>query len=281
MKIALLTKNLSFHSNASLIAFCKEKNFNLRIYDPLNLSLNELLWEDIFFDITFTRTTGVSYDDFDLEAIRVLESKTKVMANPLRTHLFSRSKLTQYTECLLRKIPCLPFVSVRGKLSETELKILESFSGENYLVKPERSNQGRGITLLRGRDSLMSYFETMRSLHDERWIIQPFLSKTEEYRLFFVQGKDPIVLLKIKKGDEFKGNFFYETPSKLCSQDEIPREIFDISCQLQSITSAYYGAIDFLVQDDQVFVLDFNQAPGFKELEILYGIDLPKRLICQ
>lgn len=278
MKIALLCVNPTLYANTRIQEYAKSRNYELDIINPFAISLNEFLQSSKTYDFVFTRVTGVLKDDFDLNLIEHLEKSAKVMANPLKTHMLVRNKLTQYVKFQAAGLSVVPFYSFRGECPDSYLSHMEEVFGEhlkdeNYIIKPERGNQGKGVNLVRGKDSLKSWLETFMVMGDQKWIIQPFM-KAREIRFFFIKDKTPIILEKSITLSNFKGNFHQGADSAHLSLGETPQVAIDLAYDVFRMSGAYYASVDLLYKDGKAYLLELNNSPGLREIESKLNVDL-------
>ena len=88
-----------------------------------------------------------------------------------------------------------------------------------------------------------------------------------EYRYFFIKGQTPIVLER-KARSGIAANFRKEGEAKLVS---FPSELQSTINNVVSQSQAHYGAIDLLVKDGEISILELNSAPGIEQVEKVSG----------
>jgi ribosomal protein S6--L-glutamate ligase len=228
------------------------------------------------------RTTGVRQDDFDLQVSLSLQKEGITVVNDPHAMLFLRQKDWQDHLLKEHQLPTVPTYSFRGhpgpRQQEEILLALGPYLGTKpqFILKSTRGNQGIGVSLLRGMDSLMSVLETLWAIRDQHFLIQPYLQEAVEYRLFICRQKILSALKRTPRKNDFRAN-----------NDRGSAEIMDphhipMICQqaLLGVKAAniFYGAVDILLWREQIFILEINPVPGFKQLEKLTGENIAGNL---
>lgn len=286
MKIALLSAKPDLYANTRIREISQGRGYEFTWIHPFEVSLNQFLNTKFDFDLVFTRVTGVMQDDFDLLLIKHLEKFSKIMANPIKTHELVRNKLAQYTKFSQAGLSVTPYYSFRGTPTSKTLEEIREVFGEElkketYIIKPEKGNQGKGVNIIRGNDSLMSWLETFYVMGDQKWVVQPFMDNSREIRFFIVKDKKPIILEKYISEDNFKGNFHQGATSIQLSLAETPQVVIDLAYEAFRMSGAYYASIDLLYRNNKAYILELNNSPGLREVETKLDIDMGKFLFEQ
>jgi glutathione synthase/RimK-type ligase-like ATP-grasp enzyme len=265
-----------FYSNSRIIQEAKILGIEIELCNPLQFNA-ELTKSYKFLLI---RTTGVYYDDSDLElAIRWQQlNSAPVLNSPTLLQNF-RDRPTQYQWAKINKLSPIPTINFE------KINIEEAFAEYNsnnlhkkWVVKTWRGNQSRGVKLIKGTNEFTHWFEDMKRRQDFRYIIQPFLDIEAEYRYFFI-GESFFNVKKICTGqDQLK--LFSGPHAEFTSIKELPDEITRLANMARIASGLDYGAADFaLTKEGQVFLMELNTIPGFEKMEKLPGINIAATLV--
>jgi RimK family alpha-L-glutamate ligase len=230
----------------------------------------------------FHRTTGTNYDDFDLTVTKHHEDLGLKITNPLNQLKLFRSKDLQSLFLKEQNLPTIPTLMYRGSMTEelsTEIKKLTPAKSEKYILKMTRGNQGIGVNFLESHKSLLSVLETFHAMKDQRFIIQPFIPHTREWRIFILKGVILAAIEKTLKKEDFRGNA-KRSQGKLLKK--IPRELEAISIKAFAASKLDYAGIDLLCTDNgEIKILEINAIPGFEQAEELSGKNIARELLIQ
>ncbi len=214
------------------------------------------------------RTTGVYRNDLDLMMMKSLPAEKLI--NSLKVLTRFRTKSSQYQWFEENDFPVLPWLMVKG----TDLLMIEKFFRlyPEMVVKPLAGQGGWGIEVLRW-EQFKSWKK--KKSGDEDYLLQPFIKAAVEYRSFFIRGEEAIVLQRKAKSG-IAANFRKEGEATLA---ELPPEFKQIVNEVIHKSEAHYGAIDLLVHDGRLSILELNTVPGIEQLEKVSGQDIIKKLI--
>jgi glutathione synthase/RimK-type ligase-like ATP-grasp enzyme len=238
----------------------KEVGQRVQLFDP---------WSDIDFPQTqnyLVRTTGVHHSDLDLLFLKSLPPKN--VFNSLEALIRFRSKSSQYTWFDEMNFPCLPWLS----LNDVEPLTAEKFFAlyPEVVVKPDIGQGGWGVEVL-----TKETFKSWMKKHDKHYLLQPFIKGARELRYFFILNNTAIVLeRKAKTG--IAANFRKEGH---CVLSSLPPEFQGVVDDLVQQSGADYGAIDLLIHDKRLSILELNTVPGIEQLEQVSGHNIIKLLI--
>lgn len=246
-KICVVVKNKETYFIERLI---KEVGQDLVFFNP---------WSDFEIpsaDKYLVRTTGVYGNDLDLMILQTLPPEKVI--NPLKSLKLFRSKISQYQWFEHEDIPCLPWISI----ANTDQLMIEKFFRlyPEMIVKPTIGQGGWGIEVLTW-ETYKSWKKKKGS--DQNYLIQPFLKGAREFRYFYIKDQAPLILEREgTKGP--KANFKQQGQAKLSDLDSQFRAILT---KLVDKSGTVYGAIDLMIKDDQLYILELNSCPGIEQLE--------------
>lgn len=224
------------------------------------------------------RTSGTRYDDFDLLVAKHFEDTGLAVSNPLSSLPEFRSKDGQALFFKRHKLPSIPTVVLRGALNENYWEEIVKLGGstQKFILKMARGNQGTGVNLINGEQSLKSILETFYALKDQRFLIQPFVAHKKEWRVFFIKGRIAGVIEKSLTGEDFRGN---SKRSKGKFLKKIPRDLEQLALMAAHSSGLDYCGIDLMETKKGPVFLEINAVPGFEQMEELSGLNIAGELL--
>ncbi|OUR99989.1 hypothetical protein A9Q84_02860 [Halobacteriovorax marinus] len=284
MKVLVISQNSQLYSSSRLLQEAKQLDLPCRhvnIYETGHWS--ELESSDA--SVVFNRYSGIKYDDFDLQLCQSWKNQGALILNPVDETLTFRDKLSSHIFMNNLEVACSPTRAIRGDIPIELLEDIinfpksDCFYEDEYIIKPTRSNKGYGISLCRGFDSLQSQLESYYYLKDQRFIIQPRIKGIREYRLFFV-GQN--IVGAFEKNGIHQNEFRLNANRSECFKIE-PRDlsegILSFFHEIRRNTNLFYGGIDLIETNDNLFLLEVNPCPGFETLEKVCEVNVAKELI--
>ena len=226
----------------------------------------------------FHRTTGTNYDDFDLVVSKHHEAHGMKITNPLERLKTFRSKDLQSIFFIEHDLPGISSILYRGEMQENiKNQIAKLSKNENYILKMNRGNQGIGVNFLEGQKSLHSVLETFHAIKDQRFIIQPYIEHTKEWRLFMIKGEVYACIEKTIGKDDFRGNAKRSDGKNL---KKVPKELEAIAVNAFNASGLNYEGLDLLQSTKgEFFILEINPVPGFEQAEKLSGKNIARELV--
>lgn len=224
------------------------------------------------------RTSGTRYDDFDLLVARHFSDTGLKVSNPLTFLPEFRSKDMQSLFFKRHHLPAIPSVVFRGPLNENYWEEIAKLGGVkgNFVLKMVRGNQGTGVNLLSGHQSLKSILETFHALKDQRFLIQPYIDHKKEWRIFIIKNRIAGVIEKTLTGDDFRGN---SKRSKGKFLKKLPKELADLALGAAALSGLEYCGIDLMETKKGPVILEINAVPGFEQMEELSGLNIAGELL--
>jgi ribosomal protein S6--L-glutamate ligase len=229
------------------------------------------------YNLYFHRTTGIRYDDFDLVVSQYHKDYGFKVTNQLQSLESFRSKDKQSLFFAKNKLCSIETVSYRGELNDEYWEIISSLSPtQKFIIKMVRGNQGIGVNLVIGLQSLKSFLETFNAMKDQKFIIQPFIEHKKEWRVFIIKNEIIGIVERKLDVEDFRGNSKRSTGKiirKISSeiQNEIQRGVI--------LSGLDYCGIDIIDDGKDFYFLEFNPVPGFEQLEELSGINIARELV--
>lgn len=226
------------------------------------------------------RTSGTRYDDFDLLIARHFADTGLIVSNPLIALPEFRSKDMQSLFFKRHLLPSIPSVVFRGQLNENYWEEITKLGGpkEKFILKMSRGNQGTGVNLLSGHQSLKSILETFTALKDQRFLVQPYIEHKKEWRIFIIKNRIAGAILKTLTGDDFRGNSKRSSGKFL---KKVPREIAELALKAAALSGLDYCGLDLMETQKGFVILEMNAVPGFEQMEELSGLNIAGELLTE
>jgi glutathione synthase/RimK-type ligase-like ATP-grasp enzyme len=227
------------------------------------------------------RSTGLDYDDFDIRLAELWAQEHHLFsANRLDWTLLLRDKLHGAKLLSQLQLPVLPTYP----LSDPNLMTNVKNSQDGFIVKPMRSNQGKGLFAIDSLHSLKTVARAWKDLGDTRFVVQPRLKKKREWRVLGLPNKEPLWILRSPRHeDEVLGNRAYSHESLFNSSKEQGTSKLEKLLKEKLKSLNYWGSDIIETTKNQFFVLEVNASPGLKGAEELtsenLGSDLLRSLI--
>ena len=283
MKLIILSESNALHSTTRLLEEAKIKNIpaeSINIYEKSYLNRKLVIKKQVILG----RYSGVRFDDYDLLYMKNEKRNGSVVHNcPEKVSTF-RQKCSQVLFFQENNIPHIDTITLRGLYKKKELKsiisqefVTQSWDQSTFLVKMTRGNQGRGITLIKGIDSLVSFNETFNALKDQRYIIQPYLNIEKEYRVLIINNVIQGALEK-EIDDDFRAN------SKRCKSifintSSMPKDLIEIVQKCINKSGLFYSGIDVAFISNEYRIIEINSNPGFEDFETKSHINIASIII--
>jgi ribosomal protein S6--L-glutamate ligase len=279
--ILVASESQALYTTQRLLSEAKKLKYEAKWFNPYDslLALKQHHSTNSFNGLYFLRTSGVRYDDFDLTVAGHFEDQGIRITNSLPSLLPFRSKDTQALFFRRHKIKTIPSVLYRGALNENYWKEIDLISpDQQYILKMVRGNQGTGVNLVSGSQSLKSLLETFHALKDQKFLIQPFIAHKKEWRAFVIHGEIYGVIERTINADDFRGN------SKRSSGKFLKKCPPSLSKEILSaakLSGLDYCGIDVMETKEGFIFLEINAVPGFEQMEELSGINIARELIAR
>jgi ribosomal protein S6--L-glutamate ligase len=274
--IIIASESPNFYTTKRLLLEANKLKYNntwLNPYEFLISNQNKKKSAGLYFH----RTTGIRYDDFDLIVSRHHQNLGFKITNPLKALESFRCKDKQALFFAENHLSSLETIIYRGELTDKNWSLIKALSKkEKYVVKMVRGNQGIGVNLINGLQSLKSLLETFNAIKDQRFIIQPFIEHKREWRIFILKNEIMGIVERKFKSDDFRGNSKRSSGKFL---KKIPAEIQNEVLRGIQLSGLDYCGIDIIDDGSNFYFLEFNPVPGFEQIEKLSGVNVARELL--
>ena len=213
MKIIILSRGPDLYSTKRLQEACAKHGHNVKIFDPLQFSINVkqgnplLLYQDTTIDHVdaVIPRIGASITLFGTAVVRQFEQMKKPCLNSSLGIITARDKFSSI-QLLARHnigIPQTIFV----KDSSLVLPAIKELGGAPVIIKLLEGTQGKGVILAHTNKIAESIIETLH-ITKQNVLIQKFVqeSKARDIRAIVVGNKVVAAMRRIAQGDEFRSN---------------------------------------------------------------------------
>ncbi len=267
-KVLIITKNTSTYSHRQLLGAAKDLGHSLEVLTTSNFALEDGHKE---YDLILHRDSGVSFDDVDLLLLKSLTPFSDKQVNSHKVIESLRGKDKQALFFQEHKLPLIPTSLFRG----ADQGVKSFPKSEEFVLKTIRGNQGLGVMLIRGRDSLASILESHEALRDERYILQPKIDLKKEYRVLCL---DQEIWGAIQK--DFESGF--RANAKRCQPkvvETLPEEVTKLSQAILKLLPGQFLGLDIAMTENGPLIIEINTTPGFEVFDELHEINSATRLL--
>ncbi len=279
--ILIASESQGLYTTNRLLAESNKLRWEAKWFNPYEslLELKEHHSTTRFEGLYFHRVSGTRYDDFDLTVARHFSDSGLRITNPLSVISDFRSKDLQALFFKRHKLPGVPTILYRGELNENYWNEIAALSSrERYILKMVRGNQGTGVNLISGTQSLKSILETFHALKDQKFLIQPYIEHKKEWRLFVLKNNILGAVEKTITTDDFRGN---SKRSKGRLIKKIPSALSALAIKAAELSGLDYCGIDLMETKNGPAFLEINAVPGFEHMEELSGLNIARELLLQ
>jgi RimK family alpha-L-glutamate ligase len=273
MNLSILSENKGLHGTRRLCEEAQKRNVPFEVTNPYleKITIPQSSRDKLANSLVIHRITGIKFDDYDLAYSSHLENQGATIFNPLNILKTFRDKELQALTLSSNDLPVIPSYSFRGRPTEKTIdeisNLFSSFNtNEKFVLKSIRGNQGIGVNLIEGTNSLFSILETFWAIKDQKFILQPYLQGGREFRIF-TTGSEILGSLEKKKSDfDFRNNLT-RSEARYLTDSQLSSKIKNTVEKIIEKTNIEYAGIDLIELDDYIFILEVNPVPGFKQIE--------------
>lgn len=284
-EVLVLSDHPELHSSQRLVEEIRKKGLSVDFLNPYTYALElDGSLEKKSHLLGLHRLTGIRHGDYDLSVAQSLENSGAKICNSIEAFHLLRGKERQALFFARNNFPFIPTYSFRGRPSSERLEGIQQFFKRNgfdsdqFVLKTLRGNQGIGVNLVRGLDSLSSLLETFWAIQDQDFLIQPFIKIDEEYRIFSIAGKIEGALHRKPASGEFRSNSARGEGSAL-SPTLLPEKIHSLTHELWKKSKASYAGIDLLKKGEEFLIIEYNLVPGFHQMEQLTQKNIAAKIV--
>ncbi len=295
-KVTIFTRKKELYSCDRFVEEFAKQNIEVDLIDPFQVTMETgasgctFHYDGNSFLPSFVvhRVTGVHGDNYDLQVLKGLESHGSQILNPLNLLIKCRDKLTQVRLMAQAQVPHIPTFSFRGEFTSSKFEIMNKHflnagvaSNDRYVCKVLRGNQGCGVSIINGKESLISLMDTFHALKDQEFLLSPYVDNKQEYRAVLVGSNIVGVVEKKLNKDTNKGNFKKGSSRRVIDLglDLKMKSLIGDVIELFGLDGETYCAIDFFKTDEGLFVLEVNSVPGFQQFEEISDINYAEKII--
>lgn len=239
--IIVLTRDPSLWSCCQFKDYCSANNLNLTFLNPFT-QLSPVIWS-LRPRLVIHRSSGVLFDDIDLQLLKHWQSKGATIHNPPQATEIFRDKDEAYFFLHNQGIRQIPTFFIRGPY-DFEDPIFKN----GVVVKPTRGNKGIGVQIFDQAQEAKAFWNSLDQ--DQRYLIQPKIKNFRDFRIFILNN-------------QVLDCFYKDSPQ----EKSLNKELINISLQCSKTLKLKYCAWDWVKTDDYGWCLnEVNLSPGFKLL---------------
>ena len=244
----------------------KRSPLNIYLVDPEELDLPlkhfhennpSILPSNLHNSIIWNRVSGTNYSDYDYLVTQELCSLGATALNDPALYINYRDKYAQLLHLRRHQIPVLETYYLPNHNTE-----MINSSGP-FVVKTLRGAKGRGVIKLENISALKDFLTLTSSMGDNRFIIQELIEFAHEYRVLMLGGE---VLQHLKKSP-LPGEWKHGIETAKWEQlSETPEDLVEILSKIDHIEKKYFYAVDYIRNNDKLYILEVNTSPGITSL---------------
>jgi ribosomal protein S6--L-glutamate ligase len=268
-----------------LIEEAEEKGYNVnvffadRFFLKMGKSTIDIFYNEELLDISDYKLflTIEGCDEEKRIILEALETKGAILKNNSFSMAIARDKAR--TNLFLNKAD-IETVDCGVNFSSNFLKpLLNSWEGEDYVLKLRKGSWGKGVSYINSDLSLISNFELISSsgIAPHEILFERFIKESfgVDYRII-IAGNSFITAMKRKSnGFDFRANLFGGGSGEIFDPS---RKMIDIAIKSVKAIGLDYGAVDFLESEKGPLVLEVNSNPGLK-IEAITGVNVVKGIM--
>lgn len=273
------SESSNLYTTKRFIAEAKKLRLNPVHLNPFEINLQLNNQADLQYRAShyLFRTTGIRFDDIDLLIAKLYETNGCKIINPLQSIADNRNKDMSLFHLAYANLPVINSLVFRGKINETLIKqINELVKNQKFILKMNRGNQGIGVQLINGIDSLLSILETYHALGDQKFLLQPYTPHQREFRVLLTDKKILAVVEKIKSAEDFRGNA-KRAKTKLLKRPEL--KLMELANLALKTLNYQYAGVDIIETKEGFKILEVNCIPGFESIEQLSSKNIARELL--
>lgn len=267
---------VSFHNAA------KELGHNPHFIYPVTQS--EKQWKELAqgdSKLLIPLYTSLNYLDEDILPLDfLLKTGSAKMLNHPYALAKTRGKDKQLKFFRQYGIPHIESLIMSGRPEQFHFELNKFFEQSNRIViKPFRGNGGIGILFPNTINKTMKYLNKQFDGNDQRYLIQPYVIHDKEIRVLWHKNKILLAFSKDKGPKALMGNLGKGTKATIINPTELSGEISTYMGMIEEKTSLSFFAVDFILKENQLTVMEINTSPGLVLTSKLYGKDLAKEIL--
>jgi ribosomal protein S6--L-glutamate ligase len=255
------TTNTYFHKTAYQLA--RDFRINLIFIDPhkIDLPLEGFIESKAGLlpspskTILWNRVSGTTYNDYDQLVTRNWQDLGATLLNSPNAHFDYRDKFNQFLHLKRAGVPLVETYY----LPNLQIELIP----ENgpFVAKTLRGAKGKGVVRLEDKVALHDFLTLINSMGDNRFIIQPLINYQDEHRVFVLKNEIIGHFIKRRTSNNWKHNLEH-TEWSLAS--ELSAKMLKIVSIISKLEDKFFFAIDFILKNDDLKVLEVNICPGIE-----------------
>lgn len=272
-KILILSETPPPYTSSKIAKYLEQKGIPYIIKNPYQ---DQISLEKINPTHFVNKISGIRYNDFDLELQKQAEDLGCIVTNQANDLATFRSKDHQYKFFKKLNIKTIETYTFNGKINEATIKRKLKYS--KFVIKPIRSNGGRGLNFVDSKNDLIKLLKEQFYKKDQRYIVQPFFKYLIEYRIIFI-GKNIKYVIEKRRAKNQMHNKSSCNNFTLVSKEDIPKKVLKTALKDRKKVPLQSYAADYFILKSQVYLLEVNPNFSFKSLYEDFGQNVSKEYL--
>jgi ribosomal protein S6--L-glutamate ligase len=280
-KLLLLTAEQNNWAPQELIKYAKKYDYEVEVIDPAECYIS--LSGDSYISYNGTKFLGASICiprlseenlDYKVSIINHLEEMgIKVLNTGSSLKTASNKIETQI------KLNAVGIKTPKTALftGDTQLEhAIKSIGGKfPVIVKTIFGTHGVGVIRADSEASLKSIVQQLLKSKTE-FMLQEYLEHEESARILLLNGEPLAAVMRSKPKNDFRTNAHQNAELKKHDPSEKEIEIVKKAAEAIGIN---FAAVDYILIDDEVILLEVNGSPGFQHMQKVVDIDIADKVI--
>jgi len=159
-----------------------------------------------------------------------------------------------------------------------DINLIEKHIGFPAVIKTLSGSQGKGVFLVRDKQSCKDLFQLLEITNAKiSIIIQEFIETSygKDLRVFTVGGRVVACMERKSNSEDFKAN--YSLGGTVSSYPVTP-EIEWLAVEVTRLLGLDIAGVDLLFDHDHFKICEVNSSPGFQGVESCCNVNIPKEI---
>lgn len=283
MKVIILSRNISLYSTQRLIIEAKKKGFQVKIVDPLDLTLIidngrhglvDGLGAKVTADVVIPRI-GSTITNFGAAVIRQFQLQGTPVTTDADALIQARDKLIAFQKLAAHDIP-VPKTCLPSPL-HVDSKLITKHFDLPLIIKILESTHGLGVVLSENVNNALAVAEAFQATQ-QKYIFQQFIkdSAGQDIRVFVVNGKVIACMQRNAAEGEFRSNMHRGAKAIPMTLTRMEKEIVLKATRVLQLKVA---GVDFMRGKDGPLLLEVNASPGLEGIENVTKVNVAGQVI--
>ena len=251
----------------------------VKIYEPHLSFLDGQIFHDgqplHALDLIISRPNFVEEPSLRTYAIQLLKDAGYRIVNGNVGFTWAKNKLTQHVLFAEHRLPC-PHWGIARKPDDA-VAIAKKL-GWPTIVKVAFGTHGKGVFLARDEESLWPIVDYLGIRDGNPMIIEEFIAeaKSSDLRAFVIGGDVVAAMQRTAAKGDMRANTSNGGTGSIV---ELTPEEQALAIRAAEVFNLEIAGVDLIRSKRGTLILEINANPGFKELEVVTGLDIARMII--